>query len=258
MFFKSFWKNLKPETRSKRKMLEDDFFSNFHIIVFTMTVLKTVLFVGSARNITPPWGGDKRLGDRVLGWVKQTLASRTRTLGADDIKHEVTVVDPLIVFDQKDGALKFSGGELQAPTYFMKSDDLPPKTKELMETIRAADCYLIVSPEYNHSVPPALSSIMGHFGGSLYKCKPSGIITYSNGPFAGMRAAISIQVMCHELGCLPVSKLCGVPAVSDILEKDGTPKDPSHRMLKQLPDLMDQLEWMAVAMKNQRDTTGTF
>jgi hypothetical protein len=28
-------------------------------------------------------------------------------------------------------------------------------------------------------------------------------------------------------------------------------------MLKQLPAMLDQLEWMAVAMKRQRDETGT-
>ena len=130
----------------------------------------------------------------------------------------------------------------------------------------------------------------------------AGIVTYSPGPFAGMRAAMAIQVseffpmhftaillhdrknyhqliyfacrcsmsssssytidlssllplkiMCHELGCLPVSKLCGLPSPSDLLEADGTPKDANHRLLvEQLPELLTQLEWMAVAMKNQR------
>jgi hypothetical protein len=60
------------------------------------------------------------------------------------------------------------------------------------------------------------------------------------------------KIMCHELGCLPVSKLCGLPSPSDLLESDGTPKDANHRMLQQLPELLTQLEWMAVAMKNQR------
>ena len=59
--------------------------------------------------------------------------------------------------------------------------------------------------------------------------------------------------MCHELGCLPVSKLCGLPSPSDLLEADGTPKDANHRLLvEQLPELLTQLEWMAVAMKSQR------
>eukprot|EP00540_Astrosyne_radiata_P012472 CAMPEP_0116826464 /NCGR_PEP_ID=MMETSP0418-20121206/2542_1 /TAXON_ID=1158023 /ORGANISM="Astrosyne radiata, Strain 13vi08-1A" /LENGTH=69 /DNA_ID=CAMNT_0004455099 /DNA_START=211 /DNA_END=420 /DNA_ORIENTATION=- len=69
---------------------------------------------------------------------------------------------------------------------------------------------------------------------------------------------MSIQVMLHELGCLPVSKLVGLPVVSDLLQADGTPVDPKARMLKQLPGMLDQLEWMAVAMKRQRDETGPF
>lgn len=86
----------------------------------------------------------------------------------------------------------------------------------------------------------------------------AGIITYSPGLFAGMRAAMAIQIMCHELGCLPVSKLCGLPFVNDLLNEDGTPKGEDQRMLTQLPDLLDQVEWMAAAMKARRDKTGTF
>lgn len=69
---------------------------------------------------------------------------------------------------------------------------------------------------------------------------------------------MSICNMCHELGCLPVSALCGLPMVNDLLAEDGSPKDPAARMLKQFPKMLDQLEWMAIAMKRQRDETGTF
>jgi hypothetical protein len=68
---------------------------------------------------------------------------------------------------------------------------------------------------------------------------------------------MSIQLMCHELGCLPVSKLCGLPTVLELLNQDGSPFDPHHRMMKQLPQMLDQLDWMAVAMANQRALTGT-
>ena len=221
----------------------------------TTITLKTVVFLGSARNVTPHWGGDTRLGDRVFKWVEKTLAKRSAKLGDDDIKHDVSILDPLVAFG-KDGALSHSGGELRIPTFFMSEDSLPEKAREMKLTIKDADCYIVVSPEYNHTIPPALSSLMGHFRGSNYACKPSGIVTYSPGPFAGQRAAMSIQVLCHELGCLPVSKLCGIPTVADLFEVDGSPKDPGDRMLKQLPALLDQLEWMAVAMKNQREKTG--
>jgi chromate reductase len=222
----------------------------------SVRILKTVVFVGSSRNCTPPWGGDSRTGDRVLKWVLQTLQDRKATLGEESIQYDVSVVDPLVVFGEGGALAEISSGELSVPTFFLK--ELPPKAAALKETIASADCYLIVSPEYNHIAPPALASVMGHFGGSNYSAKPSAIVTYSPGPWGGMRAAMSIQLMCHELGCLPVSKLCGLPMVSDLIKEDGTPVDPDARMLKQLPGMLDQLDWMAIAMANQRALTGAF
>jgi len=222
----------------------------------TTKTLKTVIFMGSARNVVPPWGGDARLGDRVMNWVQSTLQTRQGKLGEDTIVHDFSVVDPKEVF-ATDGALsEISQGELTVPTFMLK--ELPPKTQALKELVASADCYLIVSPEYNHTVPPALASVMGHFGGSCYTAKPSGIITYSPGPWGGMRAAMSICNMCHELGCLPVSKLCGLPMAGSLFNEDGSPVDAANRMLKQLPGVLDQLEWMAVAMKTQREKTGAF
>lgn len=221
--------------------------------------LRTVIFLGSARDIIPPWGGDKRLGDRIAKWVTSTLDARSGKLGDDTvITHSYTVVDPLEVFGPGGALTGFTGAEMRAPTFFMKNDDLPAKTKQLMETIREADSFLIISSEYNHTAPPALTSVMGHFGGSLYKCKPSGIVTYSPGPWGGVRAAKSIVGMTHELGCISVSKICAIPTVSDLFDEQGIPKDANHRMLKQLPEMLDQLEWMAVAMKNQRESSGAF
>lgn len=190
----------------------------------------------------------------MLKWVVASLTAREGKVGSDTIKHELAVVDPLEVFG-KDGALsEISSGELTTPTFFLK--ELPPKAQALKDTVVGADCYIVVSPEYNHVVPPALASVMGHFGGSCYAAKPSAVVTYSPGPWGGMRAAMPICNMCHELGCLPVSKLCGLPAVGDLFDVDGKPKDPEERMLKQFPQMLDQLEWMAIAMKRQRDDTG--
>ena len=212
--------------------------------------------MGSAKNMSPPWGGEARLGDRVLTHVQTTLESRSMTLGSETITHKVSIVDPIDVFG-KDGALsEISAGELLAPAFFYKQ--LPAKAQALQDLIAGADCFVIVSPEYNHVMPPALASVMGHFGGSCYSCKPSAIVTYSPGPYGGQRAALSIVSMTHELGCLPVSKMVGYPMPDQLFQADGSPKDPAHRMLKQLPDMLTQLEWMAVAMKDMRDRVGKF
>jgi hypothetical protein len=41
---------------------------------------RTVIFMGSARDISPPWGGETRLGNRVLKWVTSTVQTRVSEL----------------------------------------------------------------------------------------------------------------------------------------------------------------------------------
>lgn len=222
----------------------------------TGRTLKTVLFMGSARNITPPWGGQSRLGDGILEWVKQEITKRSSSLGdIEGITHELTVFDPLEVFG-KEGALEESGAEIKSPHFFFKSGEAPAGMQAMADAVKEADCFLIVTPEYNHSLPPSISGMMGHFGGSNYAYKPSGIISYSISPYGGARAAVALRPFLSELGCLPVSKLACFSSVGDIFEGDGTVKDKENRQLKQLDGLMSQLEWFAVALANQRDASG--
>jgi NAD(P)H-dependent FMN reductase len=59
----------------------------------------------------------------------------------------------------------------------------------IAEILKAADGFVIVSAEYNHSIPAALKNILDYFQ-SEYLYKPSAIVTYSAGPFGGVRASI--------------------------------------------------------------------
>ena len=222
----------------------------------TGRTLKTVLFMGSARDITAPWGGPSRLGDGILEWVKKEVSKRTSSLGdIEEIKHELTVYDPIEVFG-KGGALESSGAEIRTPHFFFKPGDAPQGMEAMAQKIKEADCYLIVTPEYNHSVTPSISGMMGHFGGSNYAFKPSGLITYSVSPYGGARGAVALRPFLSELGCLPVSTMACFSMVGETFEQDGTPKDENHRQLKQLDNLLDQLEWFAIACANQRDASG--
>jgi hypothetical protein len=167
------------------------------------TTIKTVIFVGSSKTQVAPWGGDARLGDRVLKYVQAFLESRTGKLGdAIQLKHEVTTFDPIEVFAEGGvilmlcdtsiclvkalcfmKALAASGAEIRAPHFFFKPGEAPAEMDAMRDAIKAADCYLIVTPEYNHSLPPALTGMMGNFGGSNYAGKCSGVVTYSPSPW---------------------------------------------------------------------------
>ena len=126
-----------------------------------MPTLSTVIFLGSARNQAAMWGGDARLGDRVSNWVTGHLNSRASKVGDEDVSHEVTVFDPISVFGPG-GALAHSGAQISVPTFFAK--DVPEGARAMGDAIARADAIICMTAEYNHSVPPALSSMLNHFG----------------------------------------------------------------------------------------------
>jgi NAD(P)H-dependent FMN reductase len=58
--------------------------------------------------------------------------------------------------------------------------------------VEAADCYLVVTPEYNHSIPSPLVNMMNIFGSSKYANKVSGTVCYSSTPIGGPRVAYAL------------------------------------------------------------------
>ena len=104
----------------------------------------------------------------------------------------------------------------------------PEALTRLAGQIKAADAFIIVSGEYNHSIPPALSNLLDHFL-EEYFWKPSAIACYSAGPFGGVRAAMQLRAMLGELGMPSIPSLFPVPKVQDAFEPDGTPKDEAFR-----------------------------
>lgn len=188
----------------------------------------------------------------MLNYVVNQLQSRTATYASETVTHSVTVYDPAVVFAEG-GALYESGAQLKAPHFYYGHGKAPEGMEEMARVIQEADSFVVVTAEYNHSVPPGLLSLLDHFGGSKYAFKPCGIVTYSPGPWGGMRAAMALRPILSELGAFSVSALCGFPMAGDLFEQDGRAKDVEHRMLKQLPKMLGQLEWTALAMIKQKE-----
>ena len=195
--------------------------------------LKILVFLGSVRNSTPP--RPARLGERVA----LACIAHLRDLG-----HDVTLIDPLEIDVPTPFKPHFSYAAGRAPEAFDR----------LAGQIEAADGYVMVSPEYNHSMSPALADLLNHFGASLFAFKPSVIATYSAGQWGGARAAVNMRTYLSELGCLPVSAMIHVPLAQEVFAPDGTPaegEDPD-RWQSYLGRAFDQLVWWASAAARQR------
>ena len=115
----------------------------------------------------------------------------------------------------------------------------------------------MVTPEYNHTIPPALVNAMDMFGGSLYAFKPSACVCYSMTALGGSRVAQALPPMLHELGCLPVSKQFVLPSANKALTAEGVATgDGADGNIGQLQKMLAQLVWWADACRKQRAARG--
>ena len=112
-----------------------------------------------------------------------------------------------------------------------------------------ADAFVVVSGEYNHSIPPALSNLLDHFL-EEYFFRPSAIVCYSAGAFGGVRAAMQLRAMLCELGTPSIPSLFPIPKVQDAFDEDGTPRDEAYP--RRIVRFLDELEWYANALREAR------
>jgi NAD(P)H-dependent FMN reductase len=127
---------------------------------------------------------------------------------------------------------------------------VPESLERLAERVKAADAYVIVSGEYNHSVPPALANLLDHFL-EEYFYKPSAIVCYSAGAFGGVRAAIALRAMLGELGMPSIPSIFPIPKVQDAFREDGSPIEEGYE--RRIVKFLDELEWYARALKAARE-----
>lgn len=188
--------------------------------------LKVVVFYGSVRST--------RQGIKAARFVVDRCTQRG---------HETTLIDPI---------------EYRLPLLDRMYKEYPrgqaPAVLEQMAAhLRAADAYVIVSGEYNHNVPPALSNLLDHFL-EEYFWKPSGIVCYSAGSFGGVRASIALRAMLGELGMPSVPSVLPVPHVQDAFDDLGEPRDPAW--LRRADKFLAELEWYGEALRAARVRDG--
>jgi NAD(P)H-dependent FMN reductase len=185
--------------------------------------INTVVIYGSARRA--------RKGINAARFVTRKLEER---------EHEVTLVDTA---EYELPLLDLMYKEYDAGT-------APEAMQAVGEILAAADGFVIVTGEYNHSVPSALKNLLDHYQ-SEYLYKPSAIVTYSAGPFAGVRALVNMRGIMAELGSPAIPSAFPISQVFKAFDDDGVPTDTAYddRIVK----FLDEYEWYARAMKKERD-----
>ena len=112
---------------------------------------KIALIVGSVRH--------DRQGIKVARWIEEKLKNRN---------HVVFFIDPI---------------ELNLPLLdrmYKEMTNPAEKLRDLQNKIKAAEGYMPITPEYNHSTSAAMKNTLDYFLEEYY-FKPSAIVSYSLG-----------------------------------------------------------------------------
>ena len=172
-----------------------------------------------------------RIGIRVARFLVNALTKRGHQAPLiDPIEHSLPLLDRMYK--------EYQPGEA------------PPVLERLAGFIKPADGYVIVSAEYNHSIPPALSNLLDHFL-EEYFFKPSAIACYSAGAFGGVRAAMQLRAMLPEMGMSSIPSILPFPKAHEMLHEDGTPT--GDRPGKSADRFLDEFEWYVRALKAERE-----
>ncbi len=188
----------------------------------TGLALKTAVLYGSVRSA--------RQGIKAARFIVSKLEARG---------HEVELIDPM---ERQLPLLNRMYKEFGA-------GEAPPALESIASVFRAADGFVIVSGEYNHSIPPALKNLLDHFQ-SEYHYKPSAIVTYSAGPFAGLRGLANLRAILGELGTPSIPTVFPVSRVQDAFDEDGQAMDNAYE--DRVGRFLEEFEWYSRALRAGR------
>ncbi|MFE3498754.1 NADPH-dependent FMN reductase [Kitasatospora sp. NPDC059160] len=130
--------------------------------------------------------------------------------------------------------------------------ELPERERELLAAVSprlaAADAFVFVTPEYNHSFPAPLKNAID-WHNQQWHGKPIGFVSYG-GLSGGLRAVEQLRVVMAELNSVTIRNTVSFHGAAQAFDADGKPKDPAADAAAKT--LLDQLDWWAQALRDAR------
>jgi NAD(P)H-dependent FMN reductase len=174
-----------------------------------------------------------RFGHKPAQWVKDLAAGR------DDL--ELEIVDlrdfPMPLFDE------------------VASNAWVPSTNEVakrwQKKVAEFDGYIIVTAEYNHSIPAALKNALDYASPEWNK-KPVAFVGY--GAVGGARAIEHLRLIAAELQMASVKTGVYIQGADFMaVWKEGKPLNGIVHLEQGVKNLLDDLAWWTAALKAARE-----
>jgi len=133
----------------------------------------------------------------------------------------------------------------------------PPRSSESTEAdvladtaarLTAADAFVAITPEYNHSFPASLKNLID-WHRTPWQAKPVAFVSYG-GLAGGLRAVEQLRGVFAELHAVTIRDTVSFHVVWDQLDDDGNLRTSDAVVPAKV--LLERLVWWATALKNAR------
>jgi NAD(P)H-dependent FMN reductase len=135
------------------------------------------------------------------------------------------------------------------PPAMARADARPPELADVTERLAAADAFVVVTPEYNHSFPASIKSLIDwHF--TEWRAKPVGFVSYG-GVGGGLRAVEQLRLVFAEMHAVTVRDTVSFHSFWELFDAEGRLMNPDG------PNgaakiLLDQLAWWGSVLHDAR------
>ncbi len=127
-------------------------------------------------------------------------------------------------------------------------------TKRWSSTVDVADCYVVVMPEYNFSIPAPLVNALDYVY-SEWNYKPFGFVSYG-GVSGGLRAVQMAKQLVTTLKMMPMFEAVTIPFVQKFISDQGE-FVPSEMHTQSADDLLTELKKWSDALSTIRQVQYT-
>ncbi|MER8234635.1 NAD(P)H-dependent oxidoreductase [Streptomyces sp. NPDC094049] len=115
--------------------------------------------------------------------------------------------------------------------------------------LAAADAFVVVTPEYNHSFPASLKNLIDrHY--TEWQAKPVAFVSYG-GISGGLRAVEQLRQVYAEMHSVTIRDTVSFPHAHSQFDEDGRHKDPAGAEAA-AKALLDQLAWWGHALRDAK------
>jgi NAD(P)H-dependent FMN reductase len=192
-------------------------------------MLKLLIIVASTRP--------NRAADLVMPWLESRVNAE-REFDAE-------------VVDLRDWPLPIFAEDLETIGDFSDPNYSAPIVKAWNDKLSEGDAFIIVTPEYHHSIPGALKNAFDTVMISpAFRNKPIAAVGYSAGVGGGSRAVEHLVQIASGVEAAFVRNAVTIPSVAQAFDGAGQPTDRLTSI--SLDVMLEDLSWWATALQQAR------